>query len=55
MIYILIILSGNGSYTNSSTAEFNSKATCEAAIVTMINADTDAWNQIDFVGVCVPK
>jgi hypothetical protein len=55
MMYVLIILTGIGNYTNSSTAEFNSKATCEAAIVAMEKTEPKGWGEFNVVGVCVPK
>jgi hypothetical protein len=53
MIYVLIILSGVGNYTNSSTAEFNSLAICEAAVVALEKAEMEI--NVHVVGVCVPK
>lgn len=54
--YILIILAGNESYTNSSTAEFNSLESCQAAIALTQNAATEnRWRHIDVLMVCVPK
>jgi hypothetical protein len=55
MMYVLIILTGIGNYTGSSTAEFNSLATCEAAVVAMEKAEPKGWGQFNVVGVCVPK
>lgn len=53
MIYVLIILAGVGNYTSSSTAEFNSLATCEAAVVALENVEMEI--NVRVVGVCVPK
>jgi hypothetical protein len=53
MMYVLIILTGVGSYTGSSTAEFNSLATCEAAVVALEKVDMETSFRV--VGVCVPK
>ncbi len=56
MMYVLIILSGNGSYTGSSTAEFNSLATCEAAVVAIEKAEPEnGYGEFRAIGVCVPK
>jgi len=55
MMYVLIILTGIGNYTDSSTAEFNSLATCEAAVVAMEKAEPKDWGEFNVVGVCVPK
>jgi hypothetical protein len=55
MIYILIILTGIGNHTRSSTAEFNSLATCEAAVVAIEKAEPKDWGEFNVVGFCVPK
>jgi hypothetical protein len=56
MMYVLIILTGIGKYTGSSTAEFNSLATCEAAVVAMEKAEPNIdMGKITVVGICVPK
>lgn len=54
-MYVLIILTGIGNYTSSSTAEFNSLATCEAAVVAMEKAAPEYLGEFRAVGVCVPK
>jgi hypothetical protein len=56
MMYVLIILTGVGNHTRSSTAEFNSLATCEAAVVAMEKAEpNDNWGKHYATGICVPK
>jgi hypothetical protein len=56
MMYVLIILTGVGTYTDSSTAEFNSLAACEAAVVAIEKAEPkDSWGELRVIGVCVPK
>jgi hypothetical protein len=55
MMYVLIILTGIGNYTDSSTAEFNSLATCEAAVVAMEKTEPKDWGEFNVVGFCVPK
>jgi hypothetical protein len=56
MMYVLIILTGISNYTSSSTAEFNSLAACEAAVVAIQMAEPDnGYVDFNVVGVCVPK
>ena len=56
MMYVLIILTGIGNYTSSSTAEFNSLAACEAAVVAIEKAEPDnGYGEFRAIGVCVPK
>ena len=56
MMYVLIILTGLGTYTSSSTAEFNSLAACEAAVVAIKMAEpNDGWGQFRVFAMCVPK
>ena len=56
MMYVLIILTGLGTYTSSSTAEFNSLATCEAAAVAIKMAEPDnGYGEFRAIGICVPK
>jgi hypothetical protein len=53
MMYVLIILTGVGSYTGSSTAEFNSKAACEAAVVAMEKQNPKVGESLMLLGyVC---
>jgi len=56
MIYILIILTGIGNHTGSSTAEFNSLEACEAAVVSIEKAQPrNDWLEFTVAAVCVPK
>lgn len=56
MMYVLIILTGVGNHTGSSTAEFNSLETCEAAVVAIEKMQPkNDWLDFTAVGVCVPK
>ena len=56
MMYVLIILTGLGNYTGSSTAEFNSLAACEAAAVAIKMAEpNDGWGEFRVFAMCVPK
>ena len=56
MMYVLIILTGLGTYTSSSTAEFNSLAACEAVLDILEKAEpNDGWGRFDVVAMCVPK
>ncbi len=56
MMYVLIILTVLGTYTSSSTAEFNSLAACEAAVVAIEKAEPkDSWRELRVVAMCVPK
>jgi hypothetical protein len=56
MMYVLIILTGVGNYTSSSTAEFNSLVACELAVAAIQMAEPDnGYGEFRAVGVCVPK
>jgi len=56
MMYVLIILTGIGNHTGSSTAEFNSLAACEAAVVAIEKMQPEnTWVSVEAMGVCVPK
>lgn len=52
-MYVLIILTGIGNYTDSSTAEFNDLAACEAAVVVLEKVEMET--NLRVFAMCVPK
>lgn len=51
MTYILILFVGYGTPGGPTTAEFHSKASCDAALAVIKDEMTNAFVR----GVCVPK